>query len=45
MCAAEAAGKAGDELFRGVNTPADMGNMTDLEKKHFPVIIFHNDLY
>jgi superoxide reductase len=38
MCAAEGAGKAGDELFRGVNRPADMDNMTDLEKKHYPII-------
>jgi superoxide reductase len=38
MCAAEGAGKAGDELFTGVNKPADMDNMTDLEKKHHPVI-------
>jgi len=36
-------GDAGDEsckddLFCGVNRPADPGNMTDLEKKHLPVI-------
>jgi superoxide reductase len=26
------------ELFTGVNRPQDMQNMTDLEKKHYPVI-------
>ena len=26
------------DLFCGVNKPADMNNMTDLEKKHCPVI-------
>jgi superoxide reductase len=26
------------DLFCGVNKPADMNNMTDLEKKHFPVV-------
>lgn len=26
------------DLFCGINTPKDTENMTDLEKKHFPVI-------
>ncbi len=26
------------DLFCGVNTPKDIDNMTDLEKKHLPVI-------
>jgi superoxide reductase len=34
MCAAEGM----DDLFSGVNSAADPGNLTDLEKKHIPVI-------
>ncbi len=33
-----AAEKCNDNLFCGVNKVADPGNMTDLEKKHTPVI-------
>lgn len=29
---------AAKNLFHGVNTPSDPDNMTDLEKKHLPVI-------
>jgi superoxide reductase len=35
MCAANG---GLDKLFDGVNVPADAANLTDLEKKHFPVI-------
>ncbi|MGD2174848.1 MAG: desulfoferrodoxin family protein [Candidatus Brocadiaceae bacterium] len=38
MCAEEKSVKCEDDLFCGVNTVADPENMTDLEKKHVPVI-------
>ena len=38
MCCGPESVKCGDDLFCGVNKPADPGNMTDLEKKHMPVI-------
>jgi len=37
MCAAEVT-KCETDLFCGVNRPKDLDNMTDLERKHMPVI-------
>ncbi len=28
----------GDDLFVGINKPEDLGNMSDVEKKHYPTI-------
>ena len=38
MASAEKSVKCKDNLFCGVNKAADPANMTDLEKKHVPVI-------
>ena len=38
MCPDEKAAKGAEDLFAGVNRPADLDNMTDLEKKHLPVL-------
>ncbi|MFO8007357.1 MAG: class II SORL domain-containing protein [Candidatus Brocadiia bacterium] len=38
MCAGKTSVKCEDDLFCGVNRVADRTDMTDLEKKHVPVI-------